>query len=148
MRKYLLVCFMLTLISVPCFGQKKKASLRHLLASQGFTGALDTDRHRDSDISFQRAGTFTCNGKALQVIYNEWNQTKPKGVFGHYALRLIFMDGSVYLGSYRVPDKPIFIRDGVIKFEYSADLGNEITCGDKGLPEKVLLYGEIDDLQK
>jgi hypothetical protein len=125
--------------------QTENLDLRHLkniLQKQGFTGALEGKVH------FSRLGNLKCNSETYEVIYHEWEQSHPAGA-RHAAYRVLFIDKqNQYIGSYRVPERPLSVTLQKIRFNFSEKQGNTIRCDSEGLPDEVILDGEGSSLFK
>jgi hypothetical protein len=118
------------------------STLKHLLAQQGFTGALE------GKITIRRLGILHCGSRQLEVFYHTWEQSNPPGA-RHAAYRVVFLeDGNRYIGSYRVHDRPAKIVRDAILFNFSEEDGNMIRCNQDELPAEVSLDGEGEDLFK
>ena len=65
------------------------------------------------------------------------------------ANRIILVTGKrEYLGMYSVNDFPERIENDCLVFQYTSEEGNTLCVGANGLPEEVLLNGEISVLFK
>jgi len=113
------------------------SSLKHLLAQQGFSGALE------GKITIKRLGVFHCGSRPLEVFYHTWEESNPAGKAIHAAYRIVFLEnGNKYLGQYKVQDPPTKITQTAIVFGYPASDGNSIACEGDSLPESIELNGE------
>jgi hypothetical protein len=142
--KFLRIGFALLLCSsLPA--QSAHSGLRHLkniLQQQGFTGALQGKIH------FTRIGRLQCNAETYDVIYHEWEQSHPAGA-RHAAYRVLFIDKQDrYIGSYRVPERPISVTPQRILFNLPEKQGNTLRCDRDGLPAEVILGDETSPLFK
>ena len=127
----------LLLLSASIFAQTPRTStstLRHLLAQQGFSGALE------GKIAIKRLGVFHCGSRPLEVFYHSWEESNPPGKAIHAAYRIVFLEnGNKYVGQYKVQDPPVKITRTAIVFGYPEGDGNTIECEGDSLPEKVNL---------
>jgi len=138
--------FCLLLLSTGIFAQTPRTStstLRHLLAQQGFSGALE------GKIAIKRLGVFHCGSRPLEVFYHSWEESNPPGKAIHAAYRIVFLEnGNKYVGQYMVQDPPVNITRTAIVFDYPEGYGNTIECEGESLPEQVQLNGESGVLFK
>ena len=106
------------------------SELKKLLESQGFSGGFE-DRIRIS-----RMGQMNCAGSRLQVYYYTWEQMHTPY---HAAYRVLFLNESnIYLGQYKVSDKPNLLNSNKLVFPHAESDGNSIECDQNGLPQSVL----------
>jgi hypothetical protein len=120
-----------------------KENLKLTLSSQGFSGELQ------GRVSFNRLGVLKCGTKSLEVVFYGWEETKPPGKAIHASYRVLFLEsGEHYLGSYVVGDRPTLRNSRALVFDYPRDLGNIIGCNENGLPSRVQLNGELEELAK
>lgn len=131
--------FYLLILSTSVFAQPPRTStrtLKHLLAQQGFSGALE------GKIAIKRLGVLRCGSRTLEVFYHSWEESHPPGKAIHAAYRIVFLEnGNKYVGQYKVQDPPTKITRTAIVFDYPAGDGNNIECEGDSLPEEVTLNG-------
>ena len=131
--------FYLLILSTSVFAQSPRTStrtLKHLLAQQGFSGALE------GKIAIKRLGVLRCGSRTLEVFYHSWEESHPPGKAIHAAYRIVFLEnGNKYVGQYKVQDPPTKITRTAIVFDYPAGDGNNIECEGDSLPEEVMLNG-------
>ena len=139
------ICCML-IFSASVFAQTPRTStstLKHLLAQQGFSGALE------GKIAIKRLGVFHCGSRPLEVFYHTWEESHPPGKAIHAAYRIVFLEnGNKYVGQYKVQDPPTKTTRTAMVFDYPARDGNTIECEGDSLPEEVTLNGESGVLLK
>jgi hypothetical protein len=117
--------------------------LVQLLSKQGFSGPLK------GEMRFSEMGNLLCGGNSYRVIYHEWYESNPPGKAIHGSHRLVLLkDGTRYVGSYVVEERPIEMTPATVRFDYPANLGNTISCKDGRLPTNVLLNGMNQALEK
>ena len=133
---------LIMMLGISSYSETNSQHLKCLLIQQKFSGVLD------SGVTLTSLGSMRCGDKSLRVIYYEWNEPGPRpGLAQHASYRVLFMEGSVYLGHYTVEDKPV-IRDDILRFPYSKS-GYMISCKKDGvLPESIVLDGQPMTLQK
>ena len=138
-------CFVL-LFSATILAQQphtSASSLKHLLAQQGFTGLLE------GKVAFSRLGRLDCGTGKLEVFYYSWEESHPPGLAIHASYRVVLLeDGSKYVGSYQVQDRPARSTRTAILFNYPEGDGNTISCDGDSLPQSVVLNGEFEILEK
>jgi len=139
------ICCLL-LLSLDLVAQTPRTStstLIHLLAQQGFSGALE------GKIAIKRLGFFHCGSRLLEVFYHSWEESNPSGKAIHAAYRIVFLEnGNKYVGQYMVQDPPTKITRTAIVFGYPESDGNTIACDGDSLPESVVLNGQGAELFK
>jgi len=117
------ICCLL-LLSASIFAQPPRTSistLKHLLAQQGFSGALE------GNIAIKRLGVFQCGSRPLEVFYHSWEESHPPGKAIHAAYRIVFLEnGNKYVGQYKVEGPPTKITRTAIVFDYPERDGNTI----------------------
>jgi len=110
-------------------------SLKEILSKQGFTGLLQ------GKVTFQFLGSMKCNSAALQTYYYTWEETNPPGRAIHASYRLIFIENRHYVGQYVVSDRPVLVKQDVLRFPVSEEDGSSLRCDQDGLPKALYLDG-------
>jgi hypothetical protein len=117
-------------------------SLKDLLSKQGFTGLLQ------GKVTFNLLGKMKCNSAIVQIYYYTWEEANPPGRAIHFSQRIIFIENRNYLGQYVVSDRPVLVKQEMLRFHYSKEDGNTIQCDQGGLPESVHLDGHYIGLER
>ena len=140
----LAIAFCLFFDSSPSIAKSgSQKQLVRLLSQQGFSGPLKGDVH------LTELGSLVCGGNTYRVIYHEWHESSPPGEAIHASHHVVLLrDGTHYVGSYIVEERPVRMTSAAIVFDYPENLGNTISCKDDRPANNVLLDGMNQALEQ